>query len=152
MYNRYSIGGGISPYPRDFIIDREGIVRYASTEYEPHTMIGVIQSLVKTTEVDTMASEGIPSRIQLHQNYPNPFNPRTAIRFSLPTAKEITLDILNIRGRRITRLVEGKLEKGRHTVHWGGDNSAGANVASGVYIYRLRTDENSLQRKMILLR
>lgn len=89
---------------------------------------------------------------QLYQNYPNPFNPSTSIRYTLPQAGEIVLEIFNLLGEKVRTLVEAGQLAGSHQAEWDGRNDAGAAVASGVYIYRLRAGNVHLARKMLLLR
>jgi len=88
----------------------------------------------------------VPSRLAL-TNYPNPFNPTTGISFSLPAAADVRLDIFNIMGQRIATLVDGTLNAGVHTFAWDG-----ANLASGVYMYRLTAGDLIETRKMMLLK
>lgn len=88
----------------------------------------------------------------LYQNYPNPFNPGTTISFYLPESERVVLTIYDIRGRCIRRLIDERREYGRHRVSWNGRNNRDEPVGSGVYLYRLRTGNRTLTRKMILLR
>ncbi len=89
----------------------------------------------------------IPLTFSLVQNYPNPFNPTTEISFSLPSAADVKLEIYNIMGQRVTTLVNERLEAGEHIVQWDGSEAA-----SGVYFYRLQTDDFVGTKKMILLK
>ena len=94
----------------------------------------------------------LPHGFSLAQNYPNPFNPDTRIGFSLAQASDVTLEVLDILGRRVNTLAEGGFAAGDHEVTWDGRNSRGEAVASGVYFYRLQTDDGSLTRKMMLMK
>jgi hypothetical protein len=89
----------------------------------------------------------LPIEYALEQNYPNPFNPSTTIKFSLPEAADVSLNIYNTLGEKIAQLVGSKLEAGRYSYQW----DAG-NVATGMYIYELRTDKFVSVKKMILLK
>lgn len=91
--------------------------------------------------------DGLPVRSWLAQNHPNPFNPRTSIDFVLAADSRVRLEIFDARGRRVRTLVEGLLPAGPHTRVF-----EGADLTSGLYLYRLTTDEGVLQRKMLLLR
>jgi hypothetical protein len=93
-----------------------------------------------------------PSALSLHQNYPNPFNPSTTIRYSLPKRVLVTLEIFDIAGRRIVCLVDEKQPAGPYSVQWDGRNGRGAEVSSGIYLYRLSVGKDTIQRKMVLLR
>jgi hypothetical protein len=89
----------------------------------------------------------IPTVFSLGQNYPNPFNPRTEFQFGIPTGSHVTLDIFNIMGQKVTRLVDGYHEPGMYNVSWDGTNSA-----SGVYFYRIEAGDYIEMRKMLLLK
>ncbi|RME19554.1 MAG: T9SS C-terminal target domain-containing protein, partial [Candidatus Zixiibacteriota bacterium] len=93
-----------------------------------------------------------PTEYSLNQNYPNPFNPTTEISFALPEAANVTLDIYNVLGQRVTSLINGELPAGEHTVTWNGTNDAGASVASGVYFYRLTAGSFVQTKKMMMLK
>jgi hypothetical protein len=87
----------------------------------------------------------IPSEYQLSQNFPNPFNPTTTITFSVPKQTTWTLDVMNILGERV-KSFDGT-GMGQQTVTW--DASA---FASGVYFYKLRADDFTGTRKMVLMK
>lgn len=88
-----------------------------------------------------------PGEIRLHQNYPNPFNPETTIRYELPEAGEVRVEIFNVLGQRVTVLADGPQTAGQHMLRF----DAGA-LSSGMYLYRLSTPETTLTRKMMLLK
>ncbi|MDQ7065842.1 MAG: FlgD immunoglobulin-like domain containing protein [candidate division KSB1 bacterium] len=95
----------------------------------------------------------IPQTFVLEQNYPNPFNPRTAIRFALPEAQPVSLSIYNLNGQLVRILVDDRpLEAGWHRLIWDGRDDAGRGVASGVYLYRLKTAGFDQVKKMTLVR
>jgi len=94
----------------------------------------------------------IPLEYNLFQNYPNPFNPETSIRFSIKDNSFVTLKIYNTLGQEIKTLVSGFKSRGMHTEVWNGRDNNGNNVASGIYIYKLRTDNFSKALKLILTR
>jgi len=101
-------------------------------------------------ETEAITIPALP--VTLYQNHPNPFNPQTVIRFYLPEAQEIVLDVYNVAGERVARLAQGKKEKGFHQVTWDGRNGSGTVCSSGVYFSRLRAGKFTEVRKMILLR
>ncbi len=94
----------------------------------------------------------LPDDFELSQNFPNPFNPSTNIRFGLPVAGHVRLDIFNLLGQKVTTLVDADYDAGRHTVVWNGESSSGELVASGVYFYRLSAERFTETRKMLLLK
>jgi len=97
----------------------------------------------------------LPKSPILYQNYPNPFNPNTLISFQLPQKSRVKLSIYNILGRRVKVLIDRELSAGTHRVEWDGLNSEGVSVASGIYLYRLESDNRDNfhdTKKMILIR
>jgi len=91
-----------------------------------------------------------PAQYELAQNYPNPFNPSTTIEFSLSGPEHVTLQVFDMRGALVKTLVARGLEAGRHQAVWNGANKDGEQVASGVYLYRIRIG-NFVQTKQMLL-
>jgi len=89
---------------------------------------------------------------QLHGNYPNPFNPTTTISFSLPDEQEIDITIYNIKGQKVKRLINGQLTAGNHTMIWDGKDTNGKSVSTGIYFYKLKTGNDVLTRKMLMLK
>ena len=88
-----------------------------------------------------------PGKVNLSQNYPNPFNPETAIRFYLPEAGEVKLEVFDLLGRKTAELVSDVRHAGTHTVRF---NATG--LATGVYIYRLTTGDVIHTRKMLFIK
>jgi hypothetical protein len=84
--------------------------------------------------------------------YPNPFNPSTQIRFTLPVAMKIDLEIYNILGEKVKTLYSGKLTEGIHEMQWNGRDNANQPAGSGLYFVRLRGEERLQVTKVILLR
>jgi hypothetical protein len=93
-----------------------------------------------------------PDDYSLSQNYPNPFNAATQIRFHLPQACYVELEICNIVGQEVSIPVRSTLEAGTHIVEWNGRDSGGRLVASGIYFCRLKADDFVQTRKMVLLK
>jgi len=100
----------------------------------------------------TSEPSNLPTEFALDQNYPNPFNPNTTIKFALPVASEVELNIYNILGQKVKSLVGGHLEAGYYSLVWDGTNSGGVAVASGVYFYRIKAGEFTQSKKMILIK
>jgi len=88
-----------------------------------------------------------PNTFALYQNSPNPFNPMTNIQFSLEAAGAAKLTIFDLMGRTVAVLADGNYSAGLHNVTFNADN-----LASGIYIYRLESDGQSLQKKMLFLK
>jgi hypothetical protein len=86
-----------------------------------------------------------PSKFALTQNYPNPFNPSTQIAFSITKEGPVSLKVYDILGREITTILNDNRKAGQYT-----ERFDGRRVASGVYVYVLRSSEGQLTSKMIL--
>jgi len=106
------------------------------------------------TVVEEQEGNKAPTSYALYPNYPNPFNSETVIRFALPTAADVDLSIFNLAGQQVATLVEGARKAGAYTVNWDGRDKNGRALASGVYLYRLRTGDGQQveTRKLILVR
>ncbi len=89
----------------------------------------------------------LPQKVTLGKNYPNPFNPATKINYSLPTAKDVSLKVYDVLGREVTTLVDAKQQAGTYTVTFDARQ-----YSSGVYFYRLKTENVSKVRKMLLVK
>ncbi len=96
----------------------------------------------------------VPNVFQLYQNYPNPFNPSTTIKYSIPSnlnsSKDgtlVTLKIYDLLGREVELLVNEEKSPGFYKV-----NFNAANLASGIYLYRIKADNFVVTKKMILLK
>ena len=91
--------------------------------------------------------QSIPTTYNLEQNYPNPFNPSTTIKFSIPEATNVRLTIYNTLGQKVGELINTNLEAGWYSYQWDAEN-----LATGIYIYELRTDKFVSVNKMILMK
>jgi hypothetical protein len=94
----------------------------------------------------------VPITFQLYQNFPNPFNPSTIISYDLPGAEYVTLDLYNILGQRVVRLVENLQAAGSYQVAWDSRDDNGRRVSSGIYLARLSTSSHTSTIKMSLLK
>ena len=94
----------------------------------------------------------LPDSPQLAQNAPNPFNSQTMLAYFLPEAGTVRLEVFSLTGQRVAVLHHGLQQAGFHQLRWDGRDDAGRSVASGLYLYRLVTDETVLTRKLMLLR
>jgi len=88
----------------------------------------------------------------LFQNYPNPFNLNTNIKYLVRRDSFIEIDIFNILGQRIRKLVAKKQAANMYTESWDGRNDAGIMVSSGLYFLQMRTEGLTESRKMILIK
>ncbi|MCK5051400.1 MAG: T9SS type A sorting domain-containing protein [Candidatus Cloacimonetes bacterium] len=92
------------------------------------------------------------SEVFLHQNYPNPFNPTTTISYSLKENSKVSLNIYNIKGQKVKTLVNEELTTGQHSVVWNGTDENNKTVSSGIYFYKLKTNNFEKAKKMILMK
>jgi hypothetical protein len=97
-------------------------------------------------------SEIIIPFARLDQNFPNPFNPVTAIEFYISHDDVVQLSIYNIKGQKVKDIASGKMSAGRHTLTWEGVDSSGKPVSSGIYFYKLTTNQGTEIRRMALIK
>ena len=86
------------------------------------------------------------------RNFPNPFNPSTEIKWSIPRAGDLSIKVFNVRGELVKTLVDGTVTTTSGTELWNGLNNSGAQVASGVYFYEVRSGSNVVVNKMALVK
>jgi hypothetical protein len=90
--------------------------------------------------------------LAVFQNVPNPFVGTTTIAFEMPRLGRVKVDIVSVDGRIIRKLLDDTVLPGKRSVDWDGCDANGNRVASGVYLYRVRSDSMIVTKKMILLR
>jgi hypothetical protein len=88
-----------------------------------------------------------PLEYTLEQNYPNPFNPSTVIKYSIPEGGFVTLDVYNLLGEKVASLVNGVQEAGRYEI-----NFDASNLASGIYVYSIKSGSFTSVKKMLLMK
>ncbi len=111
---------------------------------EPRLMI----SISSVSNVSAEPGTELPTSVELQQNYPNPFNPSTTIAYGVPETGEVTLQVFDILGRKVATLLNGERKSaGRYTI-----NFDASNLASGMYIYRLRAGNTVITKKLTLIK
>jgi hypothetical protein len=90
---------------------------------------------------------GIIFHYSLDNNYPNPFNPTTTINYSLASSGKVNISVYNILGQEVATLINKYQHAGEHRVAWNGHG-----LSSGVYIYRLRSNDFVQTKKMMLMK
>lgn len=105
-----------------------------------------------STGVAEVPSSPTAPSFQLSQNWPNPVVTRTAISYQLPAQSAISLKVYDLSGRMVRSLVEETKEAGIHTALWDRRDDQGRDVASGVYFYKLTTNDLAAARKLVVLR
>jgi len=104
-------------------------------------------SLVGSTVGINQNGTEIPAKYNLSQNYPNPFNPSTKINFSLPKSGNVKLAVYDMIGNEVSVLTNGNLAAGNYTADFNASK-----LSSGVYFYKLTTDEFSSTKRMMLIK
>ncbi|MBN1999974.1 DUF362 domain-containing protein [candidate division KSB1 bacterium] len=96
-----------------------------------------------SASVDQSGDPVIASDYTLYQNYPNPFNPTTTIAYDVIAPAHVRLDIYNVRGQHVRRLIDQQEYRGHHTQDWDGRMDNGRIAPSGIYVYKLQIDNKS---------
>ncbi|MEA3286204.1 MAG: alpha-amylase family glycosyl hydrolase [Candidatus Marinimicrobia bacterium] len=96
----------------------------------------------------------LPLEFALHAAFPNPFNPRTTLRFDLPEAALVGINIYDVRGREIWSTPESVTHyvAGSHEFSWNGVDQQGQSIAAGIYFIELRTPEFRQVQKVMLIK
>lgn len=154
-------GQGTTTEPTDYVfVDEYPIFENQTYWYllESICTDGVVETypLVQITIPQGGTDPGTPQvdpNYGLKQNFPNPFNPDTMIKFALEDSSPVELIIYNIKGEKIKTIFEGNAQAEElHSAYWDGKDENGKNVATGVYLYRLRTNKTEYNRRMLLMK
>ncbi len=94
----------------------------------------------------------VPDKFTLYQNYPNPFNPNTNFKFDLPNKSDVKLVIYNVLGQQVATVIDNNLKAGEYAVSWNGLDQNGNQISSGVYFYKLETDNYTAVKKLVMLK
>jgi hypothetical protein len=154
VYGQYRPGAGgcNSPFPLDFVVDREGIIRYWNCEYDPQALVEVIEDLLAGgTGVPEPAPVPAAERLRLVVA-PNPFHPPTRLRFELAARGPALVAVHDAAGRLVRVLASGVRGAGPGELSWDGRDDDGRSLASGVYFIRLRVPGAEVSRKVNLVR
>jgi hypothetical protein len=120
----------------------------ADSVYTFSSPVGQLVAVFEPTSVSIdYTGPELPEKVGLGQNYPNPFNPTTQIRFDLPEATSVRLEVFDVTGRSIVVAANGTYQAGPHQISVNLHSFAG-----GVYFYRLTTPNESITRSMVLLK
>lgn len=109
----------------------------------------LVTTLKTSALVGVEKEEIIPVKYNLAQNYPNPFNPSTTIKYSLPKEGNVVLKVYSVMGEEIKTLVNGFKSAGVHTISFDASSAKGG-LTSGLYFYKLETQDFSKTMKMLL--
>ena len=108
--------------------------------------------VVEPSDIGDKPSDILPGEFSLSQNRPNPFNPSTVIDFALPTRSNVSINIYNVLGQKVSTLVNREYNAGYHKETWDGTIENGTPAASGIYFYKIDAGEFTDTKKMILLK
>ncbi len=101
------------------------------------------------TSVD---DNNVPTKVNILSNYPNPFNPSTDISFAALKNGDVRLEVFNLTGQKVRTLIDGYMMSGPKSVKWDGKSDNGSSVSSGVYYYKLTTEDGVQVKKMTLMK
>jgi hypothetical protein len=128
------------------IVDRMGY--YSETKFViVNRNFTIVDFYLKKFSGVDVQSVSIPHAIKLEQNYPNPFNPVTSIKFDIPRSTHVTITIYDILGRVVVNLIDSQMKPGFYKADWNAND-----FSSGVYFYRLITDDFTETKKMLLVK
>jgi len=144
LTNLYLTGGSYDKYVVAVNLQRMHMRIMISAGVIPLTTPNIVYK--ENDEADSETGL-LPNEFVLYQNMPNPFNPITEIKFYLPRASNVRLEIYNIIGQKIATLVDDRYSAGNHTAIWDASGSG-----SGIYFYRLEADGFRDSKKMVLLK
>ena len=88
----------------------------------------------------------------LNQNYPNPFNPETSIKYTIPQAGRVTIQVFDVTGKEVATLVDNEVQAGSYETHWFGRDNNGFGVSTGVYILKMTSGTYVQAKKMMFLK
>jgi hypothetical protein len=134
----------------------EGLATKVFYESDTETMEVYGNTTVDFTiePMEQLSNEGtpdLPNKIATH-NYPNPFNPTTTISFNIPQQTNVNVTVYNVKGEKVKTLVNSALNSGTHTVVWDGEDDNQNAVASGVYFYKVRTENSTAVKKIMMIK
>ena len=131
-----------------YISDINGQVVYKESVSSgiPSNIVDIISGYLKVHQ------KILPDKFLLKQNYPNPFNGLTTIDYSIPSASNILFKIYDMNGKEIKILHNGYHNSGRATIIWDGKDKNSQLVASGIYFYSIVSGQNSLVKKLTLVK
>ena len=132
------------------IIDQSGIISYKGAGAYLPSITSWIDNLLLTSidKIETI----LPVDIKLDQNYPNPFNPITKIKFHIKQTQYVNLEIYDVTGKLIRKLIDNKMNAGSHELYWDGRDAKGNHLHSGVYFYSLKTKDFFDTKKMLYIK
>ncbi len=114
--------------------------------------VRITNSGVKRVVITLGGSYNVPKVFALSQNYPNPFNPVTHFSVDVPHTADVEIAVYDLLGQKITTLMTGEQSAGSVSVTWDGRDRTGLSAPSGVYFVRMKSDNFSAVRKIMLMK
>ncbi len=108
----------------------------------------MIRAIVETTT--SSDDPTIPALSLRASNFPNPFNPVTTISYAVPATGDVSIKVYNMKGQVVRTLVNSSVTAGNHSVVWNGTDDNGSAVSSGLYFYKIQSNNQTLTKKMLL--
>ncbi|MBX2992952.1 MAG: T9SS type A sorting domain-containing protein [Bacteroidetes bacterium] len=133
--------------------DSMGFAVFHASRFQNYFPVYTIGARINGVEYGIILAVGeseqeLPSySFALHQNYPNPFNPTTTIRFEIPHASFVTLKVFDLLGREVKTLVDEVMQPGSYERVFNAEE-----LASGVYLYRLRAGNFEQTKRTLILK
>jgi hypothetical protein len=140
--NSYTIGPVDSSYAGSYLCRIINTIATELTLYSRPITV-TVEGVVGVNEI----TKQIPKTFALYQNYPNPFNPSTTIKFTLPKAEELKIEVFNALSQKVAVLVNEKMPAGLHEVEFNAQD-----LPSGVYVYKITAGQYSDVNKMLYLK
>ncbi len=127
-------------------VDRDGDLDMVHSYSAIYVNINTSPSMSVRTQL------GLPQEFGVDQNFPNPFNSETSIRFRVPNAQRMRVQVHDIFGKEVKQLYDAHVSPGEHAVRWEGTNENLYQVASGVYFVRFISSHSTRVLKVLLLK
>lgn len=146
------LGGGAGIlYASGFLAGADTDPAFALVLTTPSSYVVELPATETYLKIDNIFTAEL-NEFTLSSNYPNPFNPITSIRYNLKTDSEVTITIYDLLGNVINKLFKGTQNAGSKKINWNATNNAGDQVSSGVYIYKIETNNSSNFGRMMYLK
>ena len=140
-------------FPYDLLFVRNALGAPGAGISARASLLGeIFASWGKSVGGPAIGTGDLPSKLVVNQNYPNPFNPRTTIKFAMPARGQVSVKVYNVRGELVTTLFDGYKDAGEQSVIWSGQDTNGAQVSTGVYLYKVKTADTEVVKKMALIK
>lgn len=127
----------------------DGRIDLGAYEYQDRVYTSAEDSSEQDAAANEIFSRAFPNPVSISRGAGNI---NCTVRFSLPATDEVVVSIYNVRGQRVKTLVSGVLGKGDHQVYWDGTNSRGETVGTGMYMYRIETENLEASDRIMIVK